>query len=188
MQASTPFKFSRQKDVSGCSVAPEDFLQPLSLVCSCLAVQAVAARFCWGFLNGNIGVVKTYVSEITDETNIAKALGVVAMQYGFGSLLGPSIGGFLARPAQKYALFADSALLTRFPYVLPCTVPFVVAVSVLVGIALFLPESRDVYAKAAEDGKAPAAATSDKTTDKTALLQPEAKSPSRLQVLPRAVL
>ena len=28
------------------------------------------------------GVVKTYVSEVTDETNIAKALGLVAMQYG----------------------------------------------------------------------------------------------------------
>jgi len=107
--------------------------------------QAVTARFFWGFLNGNVGVIKTYVSEVTDETNIARALGLIAMQYGFGTLLGPSIGGFLARPATKYAIFADNELLLRFPYALPCLVPFCVAIFTLFGILAFLPESRIIY-------------------------------------------
>eukprot|EP00667_Euglena_gracilis_P007275 EG_transcript_7354 len=158
--------------------------------------QAVAARFLWGFLNGNIGVIKTYVSEITDETNIARALGMIAMQYGFGTLLGPSIGGYLARPAERFAVLKGWAgdVFTRFPYALPCAVPFVVAVTVLVGIAFFLPESRTDYSTFPEPAsptspyllpkqKVTAASPTSADTESKFLLSETEEPLTRLQVL-----
>ena len=35
----------------------------------------VAARFIWGFLNGNIGVAKSYLAEICDATNMDQGCG-----------------------------------------------------------------------------------------------------------------
>ena len=37
-----------------------------------------------GFLNGNIGVVKSAIGEITDETNMAKAFGLTPIIWAAG--------------------------------------------------------------------------------------------------------
>ena len=38
--------FDRPKDVQGCSAAPEEFLQPLVLLCSCFSVPNVCVCVC----------------------------------------------------------------------------------------------------------------------------------------------
>ena len=44
----------------------------------------LTVRFLAGFLNGNIGVIKTYIGLITDKTNEGKAFGATALCWGVG--------------------------------------------------------------------------------------------------------
>lgn len=64
--------------------------------------QAIIARLLWGLLNANIGICKTYLSEVCDDTNQGKAFTYYELISGSGSLFGPAIGGFLAQPARRY--------------------------------------------------------------------------------------
>jgi MFS family permease len=48
------------------------FFSALAFAFSPTYPVAVFARFMWGLLNGNIGVCKTYMSEILDDTNNTK--------------------------------------------------------------------------------------------------------------------
>ena len=62
--------------------------------------MALTARFMWGLLNGNVGVGKTFLAEVSDDSNQARAFAVLGMLGGVGRLTGPAIGGFLAEPAE----------------------------------------------------------------------------------------
>ena len=103
--------------------------------------MACLARFMWGALNGNIGVAKTYMSEICDDSTQARGMALIAAQGGFGRLVGPALGGLLAEPAAQYAAFRHVAVLIRFPYALPCTVASLLALVGLVGAACWLEET-----------------------------------------------
>ena len=87
--------------------------------------MALTARILFGLVNGNIGTLKTYLGEITDRTNQARAFSFVGMTFGLGSIIGPCIGGLLARPCQQYpdfmALMPQVVVqfLNKFPFILP---------------------------------------------------------------------
>ena len=49
-------------------------------------------RFCWGLLNGNIGVAKTYLAEVLDSSNQARGFAIIGLQSGIGRLIGPALG------------------------------------------------------------------------------------------------
>jgi MFS family permease len=94
---------------------------------------AVFARFLWGLLNGNIGVGKTYMAEIHDDSNSARGMAIFGVIGGLGRTVGPSIGGFLAQPADHYPSFKGTIFET-YPFALPsviivffCLIVFVVA-------------------------------------------------------------
>eukprot|EP00668_Euglena_longa_P030083 GGOE01037490.1.p1 GENE.GGOE01037490.1~~GGOE01037490.1.p1 ORF type:complete len:264 (+),score=49.48 GGOE01037490.1:56-847(+) len=103
--------------------------------------QAVAARFLWGALNGNIGVVKTYLSEVCDDSNQAKGMAVLSTSFGFGQMLGPAVGGTLARPAQNWTAFQDFQLFIWFPYLLACLPAIVLCLVGALGAYYCLPET-----------------------------------------------
>ena len=104
--------------------------------------MAVFSRGLWGLLNGNIGVAKTYMAEICDDSNQARGMALIAAQSGLGKLLGPLIGGFLADPANSVGgIFADSVTFTRWPYLLPCLCGAAMAVVAFVGAFTFLEET-----------------------------------------------
>ncbi|ESK83417.1 major facilitator superfamily multidrug- dha1 sub-family [Moniliophthora roreri MCA 2997] len=98
---------------------------------------------CWqGMANGNIGVVKTLVAEITDDTNIADAYALITLTYGGGVTLGPVIGGIFSDPARRWPnIFGRSAFFHDFPYLLPCAVTAVLALLTFVFAYLGLKES-----------------------------------------------
>jgi len=84
---------------------------------------ALTVRFIGGLFNGVIGVTKTYIGLITDETNEAQAFGFMALCWGAGGILGPAIGGLLCQPADKYpAVFPPGSLWGEYPFLLPCLV------------------------------------------------------------------
>jgi len=81
--------------------------------------QCLAGRFLSGLLNGNAGVVKTYVGETTEKSQQTMAFSIFAMAFGFASCVAPAIGGFLQRPAERWpGVFGDTAFET-FPFLLP---------------------------------------------------------------------
>jgi MFS family permease len=83
--------------------------------------QAVAGRVLGGFLSGNIGVMKSFLSEITDDTNRGRGFSLISNFFSVGCLIAPLTGGFLSNPADKYpAYFSTSGLFGRYPYFLPC--------------------------------------------------------------------
>ncbi|TAQ85826.1 hypothetical protein B7494_g5832 [Chlorociboria aeruginascens] len=104
---------------------------------------ALLARALGGLLNGNIGVLQTTVAEmITVKEHQPRAYSIMPTVWCLGSILGPALGGALARPVSTYPnVFEAGTVWERFPYLLPnlvCTV--IVACGVVIGI-LFLEET-----------------------------------------------
>ncbi|KAH9178432.1 MFS general substrate transporter [Lactarius sanguifluus] len=82
------------------------------------------ARSINGALNGNSGIMKSIVVEITDPTNLPQVYAYMPVSWSAGSTLGPMIGGALSRPAERYPnTFGKSEFLKKYPYFLPCAVP-----------------------------------------------------------------
>ncbi|KZT07680.1 MFS general substrate transporter [Laetiporus sulphureus 93-53] len=84
----------------------------------------VLSRSLNGALNGNIGVLKSMMAEITDSTNIAEAYAYLPLAWMTGGTLGPMIGGSLSRPYERFPdVFGHIEFLKKYPYFLACAVP-----------------------------------------------------------------
>ena len=103
--------------------------------------MAVSARLLCGLLNGNIGIMKSFLTEITDQTNRARAFSLLPLAWGAGTVLAPLVGGLLCRPALKWpdAVWVGP-LLHRFPYALPVLVGAACQLVAVVVVALLLKE------------------------------------------------
>lgn len=56
-----------------------------------------AARLLDGFTGGNISVAQAYITDVTDEKNRAKGLGLIGAAFGLGFIVGPALGAFLSQ-------------------------------------------------------------------------------------------
>ncbi|KAF5612142.1 tetracycline resistance TCR1 [Fusarium subglutinans] len=82
---------------------------------------ALFARALGGLLNGNIGVLQTTVAElVTVKEHQPRAYTIMPMVWCIGSIVGPMIGGALARPCISYPeIFPRGTIWDRYPYLLP---------------------------------------------------------------------
>lgn len=103
--------------------------------------SALAFRFLWGLGNGNVGIVKTVLSEVTDSSNQARGFSFIGVGSGLGRLLGPLIAAFLVDPATQYPTFRGNAFFEKFPFFLPCVVAAAICGVTLVFCILFLRET-----------------------------------------------
>jgi DHA1 family tetracycline resistance protein-like MFS transporter len=75
------------------------------------------SRILDGLTGGNISVAQAYITDITDEKNRARGLGLIGAAFGLGFILGPAIGGALSS-GERYAVpafvAAGLALLNWF--------------------------------------------------------------------------
>ncbi|NSW51610.1 MAG: MFS transporter [Anaerolineae bacterium] len=55
------------------------------------------SRIMDGVLGGNVSLARAYITDITDESNRAKSLGIIGAAFGLGFIFGPALGGFLSR-------------------------------------------------------------------------------------------
>jgi hypothetical protein len=86
--------------------------------------SAVVARALNGALNGNIGVLKSQLGALFDETNMAYVYAYLPIAWSTGTTLGPLIGGGLSWPTRRFPdTFGGSKFLAEYPYFLPCAVP-----------------------------------------------------------------
>ncbi len=76
-----------------------------------LAVLFVS-RIIDGLTGGNLTVAQAYISDVTDEKNRAKALGMIGAAFGLGFIIGPVVGGLLSRWGYAVPAFVAAGLAT----------------------------------------------------------------------------
>ncbi|KAH9856495.1 MFS general substrate transporter [Lenzites betulinus] len=128
-QALTVLHWSRISDHVGRKPVIMTGLIGLSISMYCFGLSrtfwgAVISRSLNGALNGNIGVMKSMLAEITDSSNIAQAYAFLPIAWSTGSTVGPIIGGSLSHPAERFpSIFGHSGFLKDYPYFLACAIP-----------------------------------------------------------------
>ncbi|XP_054795379.1 protein ZINC INDUCED FACILITATOR 1-like isoform X1 [Prosopis cineraria] len=101
--------------------------------------MAVITRFLLGSLNGSLGTIKAFATEIFREEHQAQGLATFSSAWGIALVLGPALGGYLAQPVEKYPhVFPEGSLFDKFPFFLPCFVISAFALAVLVS-CIWLP-------------------------------------------------
>lgn len=90
------------------------------------------SRILDGFTGGNISVAQAYITDVTDENNRAKGLGMLGAAFGLGFIIGPAIGG----------------LLSVYGFSLPAFVAAGFSLISILGVLIFLPESLTAEARA----------------------------------------
>ncbi|KAF2262628.1 MFS general substrate transporter [Lojkania enalia] len=82
---------------------------------------ALAGRIIGGLLNGNIGVIQTMVGELVRKPeHEPRAYAVMPFVWSIGTIIGPSIGGCFANPAQSFpSVFSPAGIFGSYPYLLP---------------------------------------------------------------------
>ena len=94
------------------------------------------SRILDGLTGGNISVAQAYITDITDEKNRAKGLGMIGAAFGLGFIIGPAAGG----------------ALSVYGYAVPAFVAAGLATLNLIAVSFWLPESLTT-AKRAEIAK-----------------------------------
>jgi MFS family permease len=108
-------------------------------------VAAVAARLFSGLLSGNLGVVKSLLTEVTDDTNRGAAFAYMSVAWAIGCVIAPLAGGMLSKPAEKYpSVFSqgDKSLFVEFPYLLPCLICVTWSMFSALWCIIFMKETR----------------------------------------------
>ncbi|THH06664.1 hypothetical protein EW145_g3938 [Phellinidium pouzarii] len=142
-QALTVFHWSRISDCVGRKPVILIGLFGLSLSMYCFGISRsfaglVVSRSLSGALNGNIGVIKSLMGEMTDSTNVARAFAYQPIAWSSGATIGPLIGGALSHPADRFPnVFGGS----EYPYALPCAIPATFSVVAWIVTFLFLKET-----------------------------------------------
>ncbi|KZT01929.1 MFS general substrate transporter [Laetiporus sulphureus 93-53] len=103
--------------------------------------QLVVSRCLVGALNGNIGVMKSMMGELTDHTNMAQGFSFMPIVWSFGATLGPLIGGQLAKPHDRWPRIFTSRFWIDYPYFLPCATSAAFCAVVFAIVAVFLKET-----------------------------------------------
>ncbi|KAI8892351.1 major facilitator superfamily domain-containing protein [Globomyces pollinis-pini] len=92
--------------------------------------MAIALRSLNGSVNGIVGVCKTFLSEITDNSNQGQGFSIFGVARGLGMIVGPVVGGYLSNPHTKYPKwFPKDSLFYTFPYALPTVIGCIIALS-----------------------------------------------------------
>ena len=88
-------------------------------------------------LNGNTGIMKSMMAELTDETNMARGFALIPVTWAIGGTIGfdilllsfflwlipiprPFIGGVLSRPQDRWPDLFSHPFWGKYPYFLPC--------------------------------------------------------------------
>ncbi|KAL4266743.1 MFS transporter superfamily protein [Pleurotus pulmonarius] len=149
-EATTVLHWSRLSDRIGRKPVILFGLFGLSISMYCFGLSKtfwglVLSRCLNGGLNGNVGVMKSIIAEMTDETNISQAYSFMPIAWSTGSTIGPILGGALAHPVDRFPeLFGESKFLAEHPYFLPCSIPATFTIVAWIITLIFLKETSPV--------------------------------------------
>lgn len=83
------------------------------------------SRILDGLTGGNVPIAQAYISDVTDETNRSRGMGIIGSAFGLGFIIGPVVGGMLSYWGYNVPAFAAASL----------------AFLNLISVFFFLPES-----------------------------------------------
>ena len=95
-----------------------------------------ASRILDGLTGGNISVAQAYITDITDEKNRARGLGLIGAAFGLGFIIGPAMGGILSSIGANITLGS-----LNWTFALPAFTAAAVATINWIAVFIFLPES-----------------------------------------------
>ena len=105
---------------------------------------ALVGRIFSGLLSGNLGVLKSFLTEITDESNRGAGFSYMSVAWALGTIIAPLAGGLLCNPADKYPrYFKKSGIFGVYPYLLPCVICVVFNVVSACMCQLYMVETRN---------------------------------------------
>lgn len=107
---------------------------------------AVAVRAFAGFFSGNMSAIQGYIVDVSPPEKLAGRLGLIGSAFGVGFVVGPALGGLLARPDLGAAGFRP-----------PLLVATALCGLAIVGILAFVRESRRPGAAGAPTSRNPLA-------------------------------
>jgi MFS family permease len=118
--------------------------------------SALIFRMMAGALNGNVGVMRTMISEIIKEKKFqSRAFLLLPMCFNIGVVIGPILGGFLADPIQAFpGIFGDNSIIggkngvgwmRTFPYALPNLVSAIFITGSALSVILGLDETHRAF-------------------------------------------
>lgn len=91
-----------------------------------------------GLAGGNASLARAYITDITDEKNRAKGLGMIGAAFGLGFIIGPAMGGFLSNWGLLTSQFAAWGLSR---YAVPAFAAALLSALNLLAVVIWLPES-----------------------------------------------
>jgi DHA1 family tetracycline resistance protein-like MFS transporter len=107
-------------------------------VAAATLVMLFVSRIMDGLFGGDVSLARAYITDITDETNRARGLGMIGAAFGLGFIAGPAIGGSLANWPYAASVFS-SVGLSR--YAVPAFAAALLAALNLLAVLVWLPES-----------------------------------------------
>jgi DHA1 family tetracycline resistance protein-like MFS transporter len=106
---------------------PADAAQdPAALTNALILGILFVSRILDGITGGNISVAQAYITDITDEQNRARGLGLIGAAFGLGFIIGPAAGGALSAGGR---------------YAVPAFFAAVLALLNWIAVLIWLPES-----------------------------------------------
>ncbi|KAF8513960.1 MFS general substrate transporter [Gautieria morchelliformis] len=104
----------------------------------------IVSRALSGALNGNAGVMKSMMAEMTDETNQAQAFSFLPLVFAAGVTVASFIGGSLSHPYERFpSVFGRSKFWKAYPFALPCFVSGLFCVTAFTTAFIWLEEAVD---------------------------------------------
>ncbi|KAF7364336.1 Efflux pump azaL [Mycena sanguinolenta] len=79
----------------------------------------VVSRCLTGLLNGNVGVMKSVMGDLTDRSNRAQALAFLPIVWDLGAAFGQFMGGQLSQPQRRFPAIFPGQFWKEYPYFLP---------------------------------------------------------------------
>ncbi|KAF8442388.1 major facilitator superfamily domain-containing protein [Boletus edulis BED1] len=101
----------------------------------------IISRCIAGVLNGNIGVMKSMLGDLTDHTNMAQVFTLVPAIFCIGLTIAPLFGGALAKPQDRWPDVFQGEFWATYPYFLPSLVAGCFTLLTFFICAIFLKES-----------------------------------------------
>ncbi len=68
------------------------------------------SRMVDGLTGGNLSVAQAYITDVTDEKDRAKGLGMIGAAFGLGFIIGPAVGGLLSQWGYAVPAYSAAAL------------------------------------------------------------------------------
>ncbi|KAI9443948.1 MFS general substrate transporter [Lactarius indigo] len=100
----------------------------------------VLSRCLQAAVMGHIGVVKSMIAELTNETNVAQGFSMLPIARSLGYVIGPLIGGVFSRPQDRWPHVFSHPFWADYPYFLPCLVAAMFPCISLIITVLYLEE------------------------------------------------